>query len=365
MKRLLSAAALVCLALTGCGSAPTAPVSQEIAGLKHDVILSTDDEAVRAGANPTYALFEFRAATKSYRLLALSKKFIPLTRTNQEELYFTKDLTNVVASWGATNVFFDRNAATGERSNYIFRPIPTRPAPGEVAYPLDRSRLAVHRVLTTGLSDFFVLDERELNRLLNDTGAIGEIRAWLAGTKQYPAVGPVVTPIRISELVLAITPAMGGENARFYFVPDSALSTRHEVIEDGAALEVHWVEGFMTNKSAPFTDLSFVRFESASSPRPGENFACEQAFMTIGAGVLNQRNRFCGYNAPGLQWNVPVYAKSPDMGVEQVLEFTGTRYDKNGKLFSKTTLNLGFNGFYEYRAYTGTEAAKLLATFTR
>lgn len=163
----------------------------------------------------------------------------------------------------------------------------------------------------------------------------------------------------MSKVLFDIIPRAGGENARFYFEPERAVTFDHEFVEAGSTLFFERTEGIATDQRSSFESLTRVRVTDVSGPKPGENSGAVWACMDVEQQV-NQRHRFSGYNDTSRNWSNPLWAKSATLGVVQVSPLTGKRYSKDGKLESATsTMHMDFSTIQEYRIVPPAVAVKL------
>lgn len=346
--------------LAACANVPEVPLADGVAELNHDFILGNDDAELRTGANPMYVLLDYHHGQKQYRLLAISKRPISFTRRNQELLYVTQNFTNVVPAWTDYYAHYDKDASTGTRSNYRF----TSKLEGRGNYSPERSRFSSRPMRNNDWADYLTLSQNELRKAISQTNLLFEARRWSAGSKTFPDSGPVLQPMTMPAVMLAIVPH-SGEKDRFYFEPERAITSDGEFVEVGSSLYFERVEGIATTKRSSFDSLKRARISRVDAPDRrggfGGNHGCIWAFMDVEE-QLNKEHRFCGNSYRSVAWNRPLWAETPVLGKVQVAELRGKRYTKDGKLTGAWQVSMGFNEFEEYRLLSSAEAASVHAT---
>lgn len=360
--------AIAIVMLTGCASAPSVPLPNDVQQLEHQFILEKDDRASREGAYPTYALLE-RDPAGHFRTVAFSKRFIPMTRANQEQFFISKNFTNVVPAWNGYSVEYHEDPVTGKRRDVVFS---SQSSDRRVSYTPDDSvfsYLAGQQVMPTMVGRAMVrntyLNIKALKNAIAESNVLTEARAWSAGTKTYRDSAPQVSPLLLPQQVWEISGRGEGENGRYYFVP-SKLTTRFgEYVDVGSSVYFERVQGLATRIKTPLDSMKRFKVYRWAPPSRGENFGCVDAIMDVDS-QQNLDQRFCGSGYALREWSMPVMAKSPTLGEITVWAAEGQAYRRNGSSSNMRTLRLdvgGTNAIQEFRVLPPSEAAQLLATF--
>lgn len=364
---LLASAALI----ASCAIMPAAPVDPELANMTHEFISDKDDSVAREGANPTYVALE-RDSNGTYRVIAVSNRFMPLKRRNQEELFFTRGFTNVVPAWQAWRaVKMKEDPKTGRRTDYVFT--------AGVADRKDRYQPSTLSRFTATVgsqpmptlsgiwsSEVYVqMRLPEIRKAITESNALAAARAYAAGNRNYPSTIADVEPLKM-DAVFLVTPRGLGEVHRHYFIPTVARTLFGEAVEVGSEMVYVMTEGFATRKDVPFAEMKRFKPYAFSRPKGGKDtFGCARAIMDIDTRV-NLDERFCGYNATYEEWSQPLFARSPSLGFINVYNFSGTAYKLDGsKLVGISSLRFSTEAFDEFRLLSPAEAAKARASFKR
>ncbi|MDB5992714.1 MAG: hypothetical protein JWQ10_4117 [Herbaspirillum sp.] len=367
--KVIYAATLLCFALAGCASAPSVPLSPEVQHLEHQFILVNDDRSLREGANPTYALLEFGPG--GYKLLALSKSYIQMTRANQEELFISNGFTNVVPAWTGYSIKYKEDPITGKRTNYVFeggnvdRKIAYSPASSNFVYSVGQQVMPT--LAGYGIARYYGLSISEVGKSIAQTNLLDEARAWNSGAKRYPGVAPQIVPLTLSRQVWLLINSGDGETGRYYFVPTKLTTQYGEYVDASANVYFKHVEGIVTDVKTPIGDMKRFKVYGYSKRTAGDNFSCARAIMDIGA-QTNLEQRFCGNSSDDGLWSLPLlYAQSPAISGEiKVLTVEGQAYNQNGT--KRPIQSLGMNvgqryGIQEFHVLPPAEAERVLATF--
>lgn len=370
MKTILRSTLLLAAALlASCAITPAVPVDPELASMTHEFISDKDDRAAREGANPTYVALE-RDPQGKYRVIAVSNRFMPLKRRNQEELFFTRGFANVVPAWQdwrAEQVKEDPK--TGRRTDYVFREGISDRKERYAPSSLSRFTTTVGRqampTLAGGYGVQVYLQMRlpEIQKAITESNALAAARAYAAGSRTYPATIADVEPLKL-DAVFLVTPRGRGEVARYYFVPTSARTLFDEPVDTGSTMHYAMTEGIASNKDVPFAEMKRFKPYRFSAPKgSSENFGCTRAIMDVGTAV-NLDERFCGYNAGAERWSQPLFARSPSLGFVNVYSFTGSAYRLDGSnVKGLSSLQFTTEAFDEFRLLSPAEATKARASF--
>lgn len=369
-RHFIFAIAAAAVFIAGCASAPQEPLAPGVETLEHQFILAKDDRKLREGASPTYALLELDAKTRKWRLLALSKMRIALTRSNQEEIFLTKGFKNAVPAWSNFDMSY-KEESTGERINMVFtggvsdRKRSYGPASSRFAYAVSQQAMPTLSGIWSSVS-YYKMDRKELRSAISQTNLLEEAAAWATGRKSYPDLAPAVAALQLPDMVWEITPSREGEKGRYYFVPSTATLEFDEVVDAGSVVFFYRLTGFAGEEMTPLTSLTRFRADTISPPVGNSERGCTWAWMDVAGKPNNDRQRFCGFNNhQGGNWALPLYAKSPTLGVMKIQEVRGKSYRLDGT--QMTIKNLRFsvdsNGIKQYRLLAADEAARVKAVF--
>ena len=355
--------------LASCAVTPAAPVAPELATMTYEFISNKDDRATREGVNPTYVALE-RDPRGTYRVIAVSNRFMPLRRRNQEQLFFTRNFTNVVPGWQAWKAEdVKEDPKTGRRTDYVFREGVSDLKESYEPSSYSRFTTTVGRqampTLAGGYGSVAFLQMRlpEIHKAFTESNALAAARAYAVGTRNYPTAIGDVEELKL-DAVFLVTPRRGGEVSRYYFVATAARTLFDEPVDAGSELVYEMSEGFGGRKQVPFAELKRFKPYSFIAPKGGnDNHGCTNAFIDLGTRV-NLDERFCGYNAPSTRWSQPLFARSPAFGFVNVYSMVGTAYQLDGRKRSNlSSLQFNTEAFDEFRLLSPVEAAKARASF--
>ncbi len=354
--------------LTGCASAPSVPLPSDVQQLEHQFIMSKDDRASREGAHPTYVLLE-RDAARHFRTVAFSKRYIPMTRANQEQLFISQNFTNVVPAWNNYSADYREDPVTGKRRDVVFS---SQDSDRRVKYTPDVSvfsytagQQAMPTMVGRSMVRYTYLNTKALKSAITEANVLAEARAWNAGTKSYPETAPQVTPLLLPQQVWEISNRGEGEKGRYYFVPKKLTTRFGEYVDVGSTVYFERIQGLATRIKTPLDSMKRFKVYRWAPPGRGENFGCVNAIMDVAA-EQNLDQRFCASGYALREWWMPVIAESPTLGEIAVWAAEGQAYARNGKSSNMRTLQLdigGPNAIQEFRILPQSEAAQVLATF--
>lgn len=328
------------LQMSGCVTMGPAAVAfpAEVQVLDHQPLLSGDDENVRLGPKPVYALLQVSPAPqRAWSLVQLSNAPLSPQRDNQEVVRFDTALKNVFPTFVGDTYTYKSDPVTGVRSNFR---VEVDQAPK--AYALTKSnRRRGYSIASSAFShtDFDVilgsgtvsrvarswaLNSDALRTAIVQTDLLAKARAFQAGDRTHGSAPAPLAPMSVGDQVWLVIPS-DNESSRYYFVPERFETESGNLIEAGSTLGV-----FVDRKTVPWEQVNRVKAYNKrtipGSQGVSTRYCADMVFDVAGKPAI--KDAICSY---GPDWRYSFLARSPSLGTVEAVKVVGQRYSHQGQ----------------------------------
>jgi hypothetical protein len=297
---------MIVFSLSGCASSKIALDNGKNATF--NVYNQKDDRDEKLGKNPVYVLME-KQDDRQFKVIAISKKRMPIVNNDQERLVISRNFTNVAPDYEKFNMRYKERPASGNRYDYYFscngdsiknKAENYSPCRSFLSYYMGKGQSLASITGTLGTSSrpafntSYSLNTGLITEIVTGNKLIEQAKTLVSGTDDTISLNATksdIMPLAVSEIWL-VKQTKKADSQRYLFKPTKFISSGDVVAEDkklvirtsglGLANEIFTGLGH-TKKLIPYNNLNTFKVYDRKEQRDNKT-SCFKFFAKYNSG---------------------------------------------------------------------------------